>query len=93
MGAATGLHAKAGRGQLRDKRQPLRAIEPFTHDNRAVCIHRYEVKHLFCHVDTEYAKLLFPGIRLLLVHDSSRRLKSFWLIEAVPHRGGSISLI
>jgi hypothetical protein len=51
------------------------------------------VKHLFCKVNTQYAKLLFHWTRLLLVHDFVRPLKSFWLIEAVPHRGGSMLLI
>jgi hypothetical protein len=51
------------------------------------------VKHLFCKVNTDYAKLLLHWTRLLLVNDFIRPLKSFWLMEAILHRGGSISLI
>ncbi len=31
--------------------------------------------------------------RLLLVHDVIQPVQSCWLIEAVPHRGGSIALM
>jgi hypothetical protein len=93
MRPTTRFHAKERWGQLRDERHHLRTLEPFAHHNRAVGIHANKVKYLFCKVNTEYAQLLFHGTRLLLVHDFSRLLKSFWLMEAVPHRGGSISLI
>ena len=69
MGAATGLHANERRGQLCDKLHYLRAIETFTHHNGAVRIHTHEVKHLFCNVDAEYAKLLLHWTRLLVVND------------------------
>jgi len=61
--------------------------------NCAVRIYTNEVKHLFCKVNPEYAKLLFHWTHLLLVHDFSRSLKSFWLIEAVSYRSGSMLLI
>jgi hypothetical protein len=55
----------------RDKGHHLRAIEPFAYQNCAVLIHTYEVKHLFCHVDTDDAKLLH-GTRLLWLNDFTR---------------------
>ena len=73
--------------------KPLRARKPFAQQNRTLLMHTHEVKHLFCDVDAEYAKLLLHGTRLMVVHDFIRSLKSFWLIGAVPYRGGSISLI
>jgi len=93
MGTAAGFHANARRGQLRDERHHLRPIKPFAHHNRAVYIHAHKVQYLFCKVNTQYAKLLCHWTRLLLVHDFIRPLKSFWLMEAVPHRGGSISFV
>ena len=93
MSPTTRFHANERWGQLRNERHHLRAIEPFAHQHRAVCIHANKVEHLFCKVNTEYAQLLFHWTHLLLVNDFIRPLKSFWLMEAVPHRGGSISLI
>src|SRR5438045_9475349 len=93
MGTAAGFHANECWGQLRDECHHLRAIQPFAQQNRAVVIHTHEVKHLFCDVDAEYAKLLFHWTRLLVVHDFIRSLKSFWLIEAVSYRSVSMLLI
>src|SRR5262249_38353287 len=64
MGATAGFHPNARRGKLRDKGHYLRAIEPFAYQNCAVLIHTHEVKHLFCNVDADDAKLLH-GTRLL----------------------------
>ena len=91
--ATTGFHTKECRGQLGNKRHHLRAIKPFAQQHRALLMHPHEGKHLLCDVDAEDVKLLFHWTRLLPVNDVVRPLKSFWLIEAVPHRGGSISLI
>ena len=66
MGATAGFHTNARRGELGDKGHHLRAIEPFAYQNRAVLIHPHEVKHLFCNVDADDAKLLH-GTRLLVV--------------------------
>jgi hypothetical protein len=93
MGAATGLHTNTRRRQLCDKPHHLRAVEPFTHHNGTMCIHPHEMKHLCGNIDAEYAKLLRHWTRLLVVYDFLQPLKSLWLIEAGPHRGGSISWI
>jgi hypothetical protein len=55
-------------------------------------IHTHEMKHLFCKVNTEYATLLH-WTHLLFVNDFIQSLKSFWLMEAEPHRGGAMLLI
>src|SRR4029453_8505834 len=65
MRAPAGFYPNQCRGELRNKAQDLRAIEPFAYQNRPVRIHPHEMKHLFCHVDADYAKLLFHGTRLL----------------------------
>jgi hypothetical protein len=68
MGATAGFQTHARRGELRDTGHHLRAIEPFAYPHRAVLIHPYEVQHLFCHGDTDDAKLLH-GTRLLWLND------------------------
>src|SRR6266700_5764328 len=71
MGATAGFHTNKRRGELRDTGHHLRAIEPFADQNRAMRIHPHEVKHLFCNVDADDAKLLH-GTRLLWLNDFTR---------------------
>ena len=73
MSPTAGFHANERRGELRDKGHHLRTIKPFAHQNRAVLIHPHEVKHLFCNVDTDDAKLLLHGTRLLWLNGFTHR--------------------
>jgi|SRR6266436_2876973 len=68
MGAATGFHADAYWGQLRHTGHQVMPGEAFTKHDLSRVIHPYCVKHTFCHVDPEYAHLLFHWTRLLWLH-------------------------
>ena len=80
MGAPAGFPPHARRGKLRDKGHALRALEPLASQTGAVRIPTQPMTLSFC------MGLASCGAMISLVW------KSFWLIAADPHRGGSISL-
>src|SRR6266705_4746264 len=71
--AATGFHADAYGGQLRQKGHQVMPGQALAQDDLAPLIHAHRVKHALCNVDPEYAHLWFHWTRLLWLYGFTDR--------------------
>ena len=92
MRPATGVYPDAHRGQLGNQRPQGLACQTLALEDVPRRVSPHEMQHCLGQIDRNGVQRLLQGTRLLAGPCGSLALTSWWLITAIPHRGGSISL-